>query len=333
MAVFALITLVAAGDAHAAARICFGAPDRCFHPSDIPAEYADGLRNHPTTRTSPFSPCCQSCERADACSNSRLEELVFLKYFLPHLLPAPKDQPRTYLEIGANDGIHASNTLHLSHCLGWAGLLIEAHPKLHAAVLDNRPGTIAINSAICANHSAVRFTAAPGHGGSMLNKATLQPLAAPARGGDASTSVLLSQGTIEVPCGPMQYYFDLLRLTHITFFSLDVEGAELHVLRSIAWDRMGVAVLVVEEKDTASNRQKNAAVAHVLKHEARMRLAYRHCVLKALCDSYWANPDLVDMAALATSTEALKAAPIQDRMQSHVIPNDKRCVAAASSPG
>ena len=297
------------------------------------------------------------------CSNSRVEELVVVDLFLPHLLssgpsPASDGKARTYLEIGANDGLHASNTLYLSNCLRWEGILIEAHPVLHTRIMANRPSTVSINTAVCTQHQVVQFSAEPVPGGSMLDTKTLQPLtqsagaamtlqkqiqqtdwSAVAEGWDEPPEEVVStqqiaNATIEVACGPLQYYLDLLGVSTLHFFSLDVEGAEAHVVNSIDWKRTTVAILVVEESTrTPSMRSKNAKVQGVLKSEARMRQVYKHCIHSQLCDTYWVNPKLIDVKGVEGSLAALntqgnrtyKAKLLRDRMGTHIMRNNERC--------
>jgi len=45
----------------------------------------------------------------------------------------------TFVECGAFDGLHHSNTYYLEHELGWTGLLVEADPELHKQSTINRP--------------------------------------------------------------------------------------------------------------------------------------------------------------------------------------------------
>ena len=49
-----------------------------------------------------------------------------------------------------------------------------------------------------------------------------------------------------IPCIPMQTIFAQLNIDHINFFSLDVEGAELSVLRTIDFSRVQFDVIVME---------------------------------------------------------------------------------------
>ena len=47
---------------------------------------------------------------------------------------------------------------------------------------------------------------------------------------------------LQVACSPLQYYLDLLGVSSLTFLSLDVEGAEEHVVNSIDWKKTTVTI-------------------------------------------------------------------------------------------
>lgn len=53
-----------------------------------------------------------------------------------------------FLDIGANDGKHGSNTATLELEYGWTGLCIEANPKLIESLTSNRPNSIIIHKAV-----------------------------------------------------------------------------------------------------------------------------------------------------------------------------------------
>ena len=46
-------------------------------------------------------------------------------------------QKGTFVDIGANDGVKLSNTLHFEN-KGWNGLAIEPHPKVYKKLISNR---------------------------------------------------------------------------------------------------------------------------------------------------------------------------------------------------
>ena len=46
------------------------------------------------------------------------------------------------LELGANDGLHMSNSFFFESQLGWRSLCIEANPDVYRELTANRPGCI-----------------------------------------------------------------------------------------------------------------------------------------------------------------------------------------------
>jgi hypothetical protein len=49
-----------------------------------------------------------------------------------------------------------------------------------------------------------------------------------------------------VPCFPLESLMAALNRTRIDYLSLDIEGAELDVLKTIPWDRLDIRILSVE---------------------------------------------------------------------------------------
>jgi len=62
----------------------------------------------------------------------------------------------TFIELGGNDGLQASNSFLLERELGWRGILIEAIPELAAEAQRNRPDAIVVcAAATSSNRSAI----------------------------------------------------------------------------------------------------------------------------------------------------------------------------------
>lgn len=241
-------------------RWCIG-PDRCGDdlfgapPLSVVEEPKDDA----------FRPCCRSCETVEACTNSRSEEILFVKYLLPHI-----KEEKQFVELGGNDGIHASNTLYLEHCLGWRGVLIEAHPVHYQRMIANRPRITSIHAAACEKNGFVNFTK--------------RPL--------PSSKIVAAGDHIDVPCVALKDVFDALRIHTIAFFSLDVEGAEIRVLHGIDFSKVRIAALVMEELVKTPSSQR-ADARRILETNANLRLAFTHCWRPRACDSYWYNPVLL----------------------------------------
>lgn len=57
----------------------------------------------------------------------------------------------TFIELGGNDGLQASNSYLLERELGWDGVLIEAIPELAAEARRNRPRTTVVCAVVSAS--------------------------------------------------------------------------------------------------------------------------------------------------------------------------------------
>ena len=230
--------------------------------------------------------CCPNCTRGlKSCTASHVEEHLFVERILPLLdsrvLAAP-----TFLEIGGQNGVLASNTIYLQHCLGWHGILVEAAPHLFRKLVRERPSTVAIGSAICPAHSMVSFSRSRVQLSITRRKLTLGP---PSRRRLRSSNM--------VPCGPLGDYLALLDIKNITFFSLDVEGFELQVLRSIDWERLEIAAMVVEELQISEHKAKNSEARRFLLDQANLRYLFSYCPpeIRNVCDAYFINPRVADL--------------------------------------
>lgn len=62
---------------------------------------------------------------------------------------SPITRQHTYLELGASNGIDASNTRTLYEHLNWRGVLIEAAPQQCKNLEKNRPGDVVFCGAVC----------------------------------------------------------------------------------------------------------------------------------------------------------------------------------------
>ena len=140
--------------------------------------------------------------------------------------------------MGAYDGMVESTSWFFERCLGWRGILIEAHPQHFQSILINRPATLNIRMAACPKHGLIKYTGITGTWA--RTEKNLEPNWAP------------KSTPISVQCGPINDYFELLGVHRIDFFSLDVEGSELDVIRSLfdpartVLRHISVGVLMIE---------------------------------------------------------------------------------------
>ena len=145
--------------------------------------------------------------------------------------------PRTngfFVDIGAHDGVHISNTRMLEESLGWKGICIEANPKLFDSLKVNRTATCV---QACLDHTEheVEFVHADIHGGIIgknLDNSSDSHSDGPITKLKTKT---LNQVLIDAKAP---------RIIH--YLSIDVEGAEERILRDFAFDKYEIHALTVE---------------------------------------------------------------------------------------
>ena len=172
----------------------------------------------------------------------------------------------TYMEIGGLDGVTFSNTYVYNKGLNWSGVLVEASPMNYQQLVRNRPNEIAnVNAGVCEKEMDLHWVqSGPAVGG-------FQEFAHPDfqkrwwSEDDIKNAQVIKCHTLEQilldKVGP-GFYFD--------FFSLDVEGAELSVLRSINFDLVGFGVILMEAD--RHNPTKNMAARELLESNGYMYL-------------------------------------------------------------
>lgn len=194
----------------------------------------------PSTRGKKHAACTKSNNtgvwewfQLDKRERSRgLEDFAIYEWFFKDL----EHGKGTYVELGAFTGTDESNSRFFDECLGWDGLLIEGNPSVRASILQDRPFAHKIFFApSCSDEKAndtIQFHAQPfSHVG--------QQGVVKAFAGDSNKMA-------DVPCGPLTPVLQEILHGHVNFFSLDVEGAEALVLKTIDWTKVQIDVLIVE---------------------------------------------------------------------------------------
>ena len=149
----------------------------------------------------------------------------------------------TFVELGAHDGVAVSNTLWLERALGWSGVLIEASSGAFKSLARNRIAArnTLRNAVVCAQGQTVKYveptsvsdsTMAGIHASLPITNQHYRPV---------------REGVMrELPCTPLSTILSEASVSHIDFFSLDVEGAELIVLQTIDFSVVTIGVILVE---------------------------------------------------------------------------------------
>ncbi|XP_072014519.1 protein Star-like [Amphiura filiformis] len=143
-----------------------------------------------------------------------------------------------FVECGAFDGEGRSNSLFFERELGWQGLLIEADPANYYELLKRNRKSHHVNAclSVVSYPTKMRFNQA--HNMGRVFKGEEEEKWA--------KSTNLKINTIQMQCFPLYTLMKAMGRTSIDFFSLDVEGSEMDVLKTIPFDKLDIKSITVE---------------------------------------------------------------------------------------
>lgn len=151
-----------------------------------------------------------------------------------------------FMDVGAHDGVNHSNTLYFEVNHDWKGINIEPIKSVYDCLVTNRPHSININCAVSDTNGKSQFSLNHGYtemisglvshyDGRHLNRIRHENK----HMNGHSEIVLMETRTIENIC-------DEHNINHINYLSIDVEGAEYAVLKSVNYDKLFIDVIGFE---------------------------------------------------------------------------------------
>ena len=169
------------------------------------------------------------------------------KYIIQYILKDKIDDG-VFLELGACDGLLYSNTKMLEDHFGFKGILIEPLPDFYNKLKQNRPSAETYNYVISnLDEEYINFS---GHNA------------------EAGISDLLTENNMSSYKLPNKKMKDLLvesQFKYIDIFILDVEGAELEVLKSVDFNAIDIYCIFFEAH--SNQQERNKKVGDFLKNK------------------------------------------------------------------
>ena len=147
-----------------------------------------------------------------------------------------------FVEVGAQDGVGSSNTVSLERCFGWKGILVEASCCAECEVKRQRPNSLVYPLAIspCPSSGSVSISSTPFCAGYHADESCLNMHAHLLRNRSCSSiAAILTQNHV----------------TYVDFISIDIEGFSLFALKSIDFELVKIAVILVELNDCGANSE------------------------------------------------------------------------------
>ncbi|XP_066973198.1 uncharacterized protein [Macrobrachium rosenbergii] len=184
--------------------------------------------------------------------HSKGDTWIFIHTFLETLFT--NEPPGFFVEAGALDGEFLSNTLWLEQTHGWTGLLIEPDEANFFHLQNKQRKSWLINA--CLSHDIfpkevvhVTRTVREGkesEGIPWYTRGSAHELNVEVVP-ETSLLALLSEETYSVAqCFPLETLLLALNVSTVDFLSLDIQGREKDVLRTVSFSKIKIRVIAVE---------------------------------------------------------------------------------------
>jgi len=150
-----------------------------------------------------------------------------------------------FVEIGGYNGETNSNTLLLEKHYGWKGLLVEANPYLYKQMLEKDRKCYMINCCISNDEPEMTFLLADAltAADNVLSKEHKDRID---KEENTSISSMHYGESVKTQCFSLMDILDVIGRRHIDYFSLDVEGGEMYILKSIDFDKLDITYFTIE---------------------------------------------------------------------------------------
>jgi FkbM family methyltransferase len=164
-------------------------------------------------------------------------------------------QNGVFVDVGAHDGETLNNTLFFEEERGWSGINVEPIPDVFEKLEARRPHCINVCCAVDETSGTAEF---------LLNTGYTEMLSGLHNQYNSShkkrieTEIQTYGGTstvIQVPTRRLDEIFKEHKIDHVHYLSIDVEGAERSVLKSINFKK--VFIDVIEFEDNYPNVSQN----------------------------------------------------------------------------
>jgi len=151
-----------------------------------------------------------------------------------------------YVDVGAHDGIDINNTLYFEKNNNWTGINIEPIKKVFDKLIINRPNNINLNCAICNNDGETDFLCNTGYTEMISGIKENFDIRHFDRLQRENQQMGSTTEVIKVKTKKLETILDENNIKHINYLSIDVEGAEFEVIKSINFNKVFIDVIGFE---------------------------------------------------------------------------------------
>ena len=172
------------------------------------------------------------------------DKFVYQTFFID------RNDPGTYLDVGASDGVTFSNTYFFETLLGWRGLCIEPRPDAYEELVQNRNKMLCNTENVAVSGNCRKnqdFLWLKGWGSGLSGLVDCYDLKHSDRIEKEKThGNHIGSKVIQVDTVLLGELLEKYGMYRIDYISIDIEGAELNVLKSLDFNKFHIKVIDVE---------------------------------------------------------------------------------------
>jgi FkbM family methyltransferase len=151
-----------------------------------------------------------------------------------------------FVDVGAWDGIEINNTYFFEKKRNWTGINIEPNKTYFEKLKYQRPKCINLNIAVSEIIGTVEFNLNTGHTVALSGIYKNYDLRHIARIKNENLTIGGKSKIIKVKSNTLSNILEKYNFSHVHFLSVDVEGSEFTVLKSINFDEVFIDVIGFE---------------------------------------------------------------------------------------
>jgi FkbM family methyltransferase len=150
-----------------------------------------------------------------------------------------------YIEIGAHDGISGSNTFFFEKFRNWNGLCIEPGPEEFKNLVSNRKSTN-LNVCVSDYDGESEFSYIEGYSMMLSGLSESYDFSHRSRINNEMSYYGGKINKLTMPVFKLQTILDNLSITDIDYCSIDTEGSEFNIIKSIDFDKTNIKLFSIE---------------------------------------------------------------------------------------
>ena len=150
------------------------------------------------------------------------------------------------MDIGAHDCKQINNTLYFEQNNNQTGINVEPIKEVYNNLVRNRPKCININCAVCNYNGKTQFICNKGHTEMISGIKETYDIRHENRLNKENNIHGSTTEIIEVETMKIETICDIHKISHINYLSIDVEGGEFEVIKSINFDKVYIDVIGFE---------------------------------------------------------------------------------------